>query len=149
MSDITASGIDETIAHLSGMAVRAEEAQRQVVTALGDRWLVQLKDETPIGKGETSGNLAGAYQTEEHYGATGAEYRITNTTPYLRYVLKGRGAITAINGKMLRFVIGGQVFFRRSVGPAKANPFAARVADRMRADVAQAGQQIANLIVRS
>jgi len=38
-------------------------------------------------------------------------------------VREGRGPITAVNAKYLHFFIGSQEFFRKSVGPAKANPY--------------------------
>jgi len=47
------------------------------------------------------------------------------SAPFAHFVEFGRGAITAKNGKVLRFEVGGQVLFRRSVGPAKAHPFMA------------------------
>jgi hypothetical protein len=42
----------------------------------------------------------------------------TNTT-YARIVEEGRGPVVAKPGKYLRFEIGGKVFFRKRVGPAK------------------------------
>lgn len=51
---------------------------------------------------------------------------VGTNVPYAKWVHNGRGPITAGPGKMLRFEIGGTVFFRKSVGPAKANPFMKR-----------------------
>lgn len=48
---------------------------------------------------------------------------IVATKSYASYVEHGRGPVTARNGKTLRFAIGGQVFFRRSVRAATALPF--------------------------
>jgi len=42
-------------------------------------------------------------------------------------VREGRGPVFAINAKALHFFIGGQEFFRKSVGPAKPNPYHRRV----------------------
>ena len=42
-------------------------------------------------------------------------------------VREGRGPVIAISAKALHFFIGGQEFFRKSVGPAKANPYHKRV----------------------
>lgn len=149
MSDIQIKNLDQTAERMRTMPDRALQAEIEIIKALGDRWLLMLQDETPRGEGETSGALAGNYQTEESAGAGGVEYHIYNLTPYLRYVLKGRGPVYAINAKALRFVINGQVFFRRSVGPAEANDFPSRVRSAMQDDIAAAKQQIANLIVRS
>lgn len=62
------------------------------------------------------GRLTGSSETE-HRG------EIVALMKYASFVENGRGAVVAKNGKALRFTIGGQVFFRRSVGPATALPF--------------------------
>ena len=49
--------------------------------------------------------------------------RIGTNVPYARYVEEGRGPIEAGPGKVLRFEIGGQVFYRKRVGPARARPY--------------------------
>jgi len=47
---------------------------------------------------------------------------------YYGYIVReGRGPITAKTAKALHFFIGGQEFFRKSVGPAKPNPYHRRV----------------------
>jgi hypothetical protein len=107
-----------------------------------------LQDQTPEGEGENPGNLRASYTTEQQYSLSTASYTISNVTPYLRYVLNGRGPVEASSGKMLRFVINGQVIFRKRVGPAAANPFADRAAQIMAPEIAAASQELANLIVR-
>jgi hypothetical protein len=54
-----------------------------------------------------------------------AEGRYGTNVFYLRLLEKGRGPIRARNAQALRFVIGGRVLFRKSVGPAPARPFMA------------------------
>ena len=49
--------------------------------------------------------------------------RVGTNVPYAIYVEEGRGPIVAGPGKVLRFEIGGVVFFRKRVGPARAQPF--------------------------
>lgn len=49
--------------------------------------------------------------------------RVGTNVPYAIYVEEGRGPVEAGPGRMLRFEIGGQVFYRKRVGPAKAKPF--------------------------
>lgn len=50
--------------------------------------------------------------------AGGAQALIRPTVPYAKWVEGGRGAIVA-RGRALRFMIGGTVFYRKRVGPAK------------------------------
>jgi phage gpG-like protein len=63
--------------------------------------------------------------------------------PYAKWVHNGRGPITAGPGKMLRFKIGGTVLFRKSVGPAKANPFMRRAMQSQRGAIRAEWQQMA------
>ena len=48
------------------------------------------------------------------------------TAKYAGWVNSGRGPVFARTAKALRFEINGQLFFRRSAGPAKAQHFAER-----------------------
>ena len=50
-------------------------------------------------------------------------------------VREGRGPVFATNAKYLHFFIGGQEFFRKSVGPAPANPYHRRVFVRLRPQI--------------
>ncbi len=52
-------------------------------------------------------------------------WTIGTDKPYAGFVENGRGAVHARPGGVLRFVINGEVLFRKSVGPAKARPFLA------------------------
>jgi hypothetical protein len=149
MITITATIQDNVSPRLAALPEHAAEAQRTVIKALGDRYVLVLRDETPRGQGENPGQLAAAYQTEEHYSAFGASYLITNTQPYLRYVIDGRGPVEAHAGGMLRFVIDGEVIFRKRVGPAEPNDFPARARARMEPEIAAARQELPGLIVRS
>jgi hypothetical protein len=63
--------------------------------------------------------------------------------PYVKWVHNGRGPITAGPGKMLRFTIGSTVYFRKSVGPAKANPFMRRALQSQRGAIRAEWQQMA------
>ena len=56
---------------------------------------------------------------------------------YAAAVEWGRGPVFARRAKFLRFEIGGQVFFRKIVGPAKAQHFLGRSFDRNQSAVAQ------------
>jgi len=51
---------------------------------------------------------------------------------YYGYIVReGRGPIVAKEAKALHFFIGGQEFFRKSVGPAAPNPYHRRVMSRL------------------
>ncbi len=54
-------------------------------------------------------------------GSVSASYG-TNV-PYARWVEEGRGPVVARNARVLRFTIGGKVFFRKRVGPARGKRF--------------------------
>lgn len=149
MIDLNATLTDPVSARLAALPAATGEVQAEVIKALGDRYVLALKEETPRGQGEDPGGLVGAYQVEESYTPNSASYRITNTTPYLRYVLNGRGPVEATSGHMLRFVIDGEVFFRKRVGPAAANDFPSRAAVQMQGAIAEARQAFPGLIVRS
>lgn len=76
----------------------------------------KFKNQTGDLEKSIQGRLTGSSETE-HRG------EIVAAMPYASFVEEGRGPVTVVNAKALRFVIGGQVFFRRSVGPARAFPF--------------------------
>lgn len=63
------------------------------------------------------------------------EIRQAATSPegvfYGYIVREGRGPVVAKTAKALHFFIGGQEFFRKSVGPAEPNPYHRRVISRL------------------
>lgn len=146
-TQIDTSGAVDILNRLNMLPHGVEAAFREVIGQLGTSYLGKLKHETPLGKGEFSPNLVKQYQVEQSYSATQASYTITNTTPYLKWVLNGRGPIVA-KGRALRFVINGKVFFRKRVGPAKANNFPLRVDQQMQPAIDAAPQQLSQAILR-
>lgn len=130
---------------LAAWEAQAPRALAGVVTRLGDAYLGALKDATPRGRGESTGRkrLVDSYTTER--GDGGLTYRITNRAPQLRYVRRGRGPVTAIGARALRFVIDGRVFYRRRVKAAKANDFPATVRRQMQPQI-RAAQQAAQAL---
>ena len=54
---------------------------------------------------------------------------------YGMFVREGRGPVHAINAQALHFWIGDVEFFRKSVGPAKPNPYHRRVIVRLRRQI--------------
>jgi hypothetical protein len=145
---IQAPDIAKVASRLAGLSSRAGTAMRGVIQPLGDAYLVELVRETPRGKGPAEGRrrLYQSYQVDEDYGPI-ASYHIQNRAPWLGFVRRGRPAIVAKPGKMLRFVIGGKVFFRARVGPAKANDFPARVAQTMRPQLERARGDIRSAVL--
>lgn len=140
-------GADTAISGLERMRDGAEGVQRQVVGDLGAAYLAALKGETPRGRGEDSPQLVRNYEVEQHYSRDNAQYSIRNETHYLRWVIRGRKAVVAKPGKMLRFTIDGKVFYRKRVKAAKANNFPKRVRAKMRGEVAEAKRRIAALLI--
>lgn len=61
--------------------------------------------------------------------------RVGTNVPYARIVHEGRGPVHAKRARYLRFVIDGVVYFRKSVGPAKANPFLRKAFDESRSTI--------------
>lgn len=67
----------------------------------------------------TKGKLSQSFYTVK----IGNDQIVDTDKAYAQYIEYGRGPVTAINAKALRFFINGEVIFRKSVGPAKAQPF--------------------------
>jgi hypothetical protein len=86
----------------------------------GDRYQSALREATPEGRGERPGRTKAAWQLSK--AGLGA-MRLLNAVPWLKYLVQGRGPIVAKPGKVLRFVIDGEVLYRHRVGPAAPNAF--------------------------
>jgi hypothetical protein len=123
------------------------DANEAVLRPLGARYVDVLQAETPEGRGEKPGRLRAGYDTEESYTASAGRFRILNQTPHIGYVLRGRGPITA-RGRALRFVIDGQVIFRKRVGPAAPNPFDQRARQAMQPALDRLAPQLADAMIR-
>ena len=104
---------------------------------------------------------SGTLKARTYSTAEGDGVALVADTPYAYWVENGRGPVTAgsrrfavaSNGrsrlkrvktgmKMLRFVINGQVFFRRSVGPAKPRRFMEESAWAAAYAVQDAGEEV-------
>lgn len=145
---ITIVGGDRVVTGLRNMT-DATDAQRTVVRKLGDRYVAVLKEETPKGRGEKPGTLQAGYEDDQAYSATRGSYRIRNRVKHLKWVLKGRPRVTVKKARALRFVIDGQVYYRRSVKATKPNNFPARAREKMQGDIGEARRELPRLIVRS
>lgn len=80
-------------------------------------------------------------------GAVGLRINVPIHAPYAKWVVGGRDAIEARPGKVLRFVIGGVVFYRKRVGPARANDFPTRAFAAARAQVVRLHQDALRRII--
>jgi len=96
-----------------------------------------LADETP----KITGKLARSSYFEVMGGPEDQRLEVKqpaqseNGVFYGYIVREGRGPVHAKNVKALHFYIGGREFFRKSVGPAAANPYHKRVFARLESDV--------------
>jgi hypothetical protein len=110
---------------------KAEPILREELLQATDRLTLQgegfAKGLAPVRTGQLRRSIA-AKPAVWAGGATGS---YGTTTPYARYVEEGRGPVVA-RGKALRFTIGGQTLYRKSVGPAAARPFIRPSVDRLR-----------------
>lgn len=92
-----------------------------------------LADETPVGQGPGAGKLrrSTVFQIIGGPEDQRLEVRQAAQSPlgvfYGYIVRQGRGPVYAIRAKALHFWIGGKELFRKSVGPAAANPYHIRV----------------------
>lgn len=120
-------GLREMQGRFASMAGRdgLRKIRREQLRKLGRKALGILREKAPFRTGALRKGLG--FKTFERGAIT--ELRFTSKMPYTKWVLEGRGPVTAINAQALRFEPGppGSGFiFRRSVGPAKANPFVKR-----------------------
>lgn len=88
-------------------------------------------------KGGRGSNLAKSTKVSARVSSTAMQSTVEWTARYARWVNDGRGPVVAIRARALRFVIDGQVFFRKRVGPAAAQHFAERGLDAARPKIRQ------------
>lgn len=83
-----------------------------------------LKDITKLGRQvaqqKSKGSLSKSIKVEDK---DSNQKQLLAPKPYATYVENGRPGIRTQGKGVLRFVINGQVFYRKSVGPAKPRPF--------------------------
>lgn len=84
-----------------------------------------VQDLIPRGQhcqGEGKGGTTKSAIRTEPTSNGGRVYADENLAPWFKYFHDGRGPVKPIKAKALRFCIYGEVIFRKSVGPAAANP---------------------------
>lgn len=136
---IDASDVARMAARYKGAGAIIEDEMHGAMKRSTFRLEGQAKKEAPVKTGTLRRSITSNPVTPT-LGIVGAN------VPYAKWVHNGRGPITAGPGRMLRFEIGGTVFFRKSVGPAKANPFMRRALASSRAQIRAEWQQLAKRI---
>lgn len=81
-----------------------------------------------------TGRLRASIATEIRGTGGGVVGVVGSNVKYARIVEEGRGPVVA-KGRALRFEIGGQIIFRKSVGPAKGKPYLRPALQRNRARI--------------
>ena len=118
-------GMDELVRRAQGADTVSKITINEGFRALAKLIVPALRANTPRQTGKlaasTVGEILGALDDQE------LEVRQAARSPegvfYGYIVREGRGPVVAKNKKALHFFIGGQEFFRKSVGPAAPNPY--------------------------
>jgi len=119
-------GLDELVDRANRGDTVAKISINEGFRALAKLIVPRLRANTPVGEtgklaAGTVGEILGQLDDQE------LEIRQAARSPegvfYGYIVREGRGPVHAKKGKALHFFIGGQEFFRTSVGPAAPNPY--------------------------
>ena len=117
------TNIESNIAAFAAkLKVRAKRVEKGVQDGLDNAAKYAVQQEKAL---VTPHKKTGALNRSITWIQSGKYTRLVNPIieDHGKYLEKGRGPVTAKNAQALRFMIKGQVFFRKSVGPAKARPF--------------------------
>lgn len=110
----------------SKLGQRGQIIVRNELTTAMDRSLVHVQTAANARVHHRSGNYSRSYRRRISVGANGIVGTISNVATsaagfmYSRSLEWGRRGFSAIRAKALRFVINGEIIFRKSVGPAPA-----------------------------
>ncbi len=131
--DVKVLGVRDCQGRFARVVSELAVARREEMRDLGRRIVKAEREEAPFrtGKLRKGINFHTTKDTPSH-----TELVITSKEIYTKWVIGGRGPVVAIHAKALRFEPGppGSGFiFRKSVGPAKANPFQARAYEKVAA----------------
>lgn len=114
---------DDAHAFAGKLAGAQQVVQREMIAATNRLTLQGVAfamQATPVRTGHLRRSNAAEPAT---FGGGVVTGKYGNATPYAPPVEFGRRGFSAGPGKVLRFVVGGQVLYRKSVGPAAARPF--------------------------
>jgi hypothetical protein len=139
---ITTTGLDQLTARFKG----AEAIIGRELVTMVDRLTIAGSTVAKGRVGVKTGTLRRSLTHEPARRAGGSVIgAFGSNVPYAKWHNDGRGPVVA-RGKALRFTIGGQVFFRKRVGPAKGRRYmeagAAEIRKRAPAEVAAAARRI-------
>ena len=109
----------EDFADAVGDAADSAEIDRAVDRGV-EQTAEQISDDASRLAPVDTGRLANSLRTERRGSG---EWAVIADTDYAKAIEYGRGPVVATEADALRFEIDGQVFFRKSVGPAPAQPF--------------------------
>jgi hypothetical protein len=139
---ITTTGLDQLARRFTG----AEAIIGRELVTMVDRLTIPAATEAKRHWGVRTGTGRRAMTHEPARRAGGTVVgAFGNNVPYARIHNDGRGPVVA-RGRALRFTIGGQVLFRKRVGPARGRKYmeagAAVIRRRMPGEVAAAARRI-------
>ena len=134
------SNITEFLGQLAALGPKCLEAQEKFLDVAAGRAQDMMTYLAP----EQTGRLRDSISIESEPGTrvVGPTARSEDGFYYPYVVNYGRGPIFARRAHALRFVIGGQVIFRKSVGPARGTHFVENTARVIEPDYPKIAQQI-------
>jgi hypothetical protein len=122
--NIDVSGVRE-LAHDFGGAEAQRIVMDELVTA-GQRSGKHARDRANALLKNQSGKLGKSARISTRSSANAVNTVVEWTAVHAQWVDRGRGPVVAKRAKFLHFYIDGQEFFRKRVGPAKAQHFTDR-----------------------
>jgi len=134
------SNIEEFIARLAALGPMVISAQEEFLNMAAGRAQSVMRDIAP----ERTGRLRESISIERDIGkrVIGPTARSEDGFYYPYVVNYGRGPVFARRAHALRFEIGGQVIYRRSVGPARGTQFVERTARAVEPDYPKIAQAV-------
>jgi len=134
------SNIEEVIACLAALGPKFISAQEEFLNATARRAQSTMRGFAPA----RTGQLRDSISIESDFGkrVIGPTARSEDGFYYPYVVNYGRGPVFARRAHALRFEIGGQVIFRRSVGPARGTLFVERTARAVEPDYPKIAQAV-------
>jgi hypothetical protein len=149
MMEFEVRGMDELVERARRSDTVAKITVNEGFRALAKLVVPRLRANTPVRGGKlastTVGEILGQLDDQE------LEIRQAARSPegvfYGYIVREGRGPVHAKKARALHFFIGGQEFFRKSVGPAAPNPYHRRTLEEVGPEIQEIvnrmGQRIA------
>lgn len=132
-------GLDELVGRANQVDNVTRISVNEGFRALSRLVLPTLKANTPVRSGKLQRETTSEILTGAETDQTELEFRQASRSEdgvfYGYIVREGRGPVVAKNAKALHFFIGGQEFFRKSVGPAAPNPYHKRTLEQLQGGI--------------